>query len=109
MSKYKYPGFDKLEEDSPLFRALPLCDILHSFFGDRDFSYISAAAFPLELIELILHYLKYEKNIAPDAIDDFSKKYLTEDPLCTIGKLLTFFGDEKFNRMIAELKMLSDN
>ncbi len=109
MKKYKYCGFDKLEENSILLRALPLCDILHSFLGERDFSYISAARFPIELTELILHYLKYEKNVAPDVIDNFSKKYLTEDPLCPIDKLLSIWDDEKFDKMIAELKLLSDN
>lgn len=109
MSKYKYPGFDKLEEDSVLFRALPLCDILKLLLGERDFSYISSAQYPLELTELILHYLKYEKNVATDVIDSFLKKYLTEDPLCQIDKLLSIWGDEKFEKMISELKMLTNN
>lgn len=109
MNNYKYLGFDKLEENSPLFRALPLCDILHSFLGDRDFSYISAAAFPIELVELILHYLEYEKNTDRELICDFSKKYLTEDSLCPINKLLELWGEDKFEEMIAELKTLSDN
>lgn len=77
--------------------------------GERDFSYISSAQYPLELAELILHYLKYEKNVATDAIDSFSKKYLTEDSLCPIDKLISIWGDEKFDKMIAELKLLSDN
>lgn len=109
MSKYKYPGFDKLEEDSVLFRALPLCDILYPFFGERDFGYIESSMFPIELTELILHFLKYEKNVSSELIDSFSKEYLTEDSLCSIDKLLSIWGDEKFDKMIAELQMLSDN
>ncbi len=109
MSNYKYPGFDKLEENSPLFRALPLCDILHSFLGERDFSYISASLFPIELVELILHYLEYDKKINSELIGDFSKKYLTEDSLYPIDELLKLWGDEKFDRMITKLKTLSDN
>ena len=76
MSKYKYPGFDKLEEDSVLFRALPLCDILYPFFGERDFGYIESSMFPIELTELILHFLKYEKNVSSELIDSFSKNIL---------------------------------
>ena len=102
----KYPGFDKLEEGSPLFYALPLCEILRSFWGDRDFSYISAAMFPIELTELILNFLKYDKMIDSNAIDDFSKRFLTEDPLCPIDALLALWGTEKFNQMTSELQIL---
>ncbi len=109
MSKYKYPGFDKLEENSELLRALPLCDIVHSFFGERDFSYISAALFPIELTELILHCFEYEKKIDRQVIDNFSKQYLTEDSLCPIDKFLMLLGEEKFNQMIAELQKINDN
>ena len=103
----KYPGFDKLEEGSPLFHALPLCDILHSFLGERDFSYISAAMFPVELAELILNFLKYDKGLDSNTIDNFSKRFLTEDYLCPIDKLLTHWGVEKFNQMVTELQNLS--
>ena len=103
----KYPGFDKLEEGSPLFHALPLCDILHSILGERDFSYISAAMFPIELTELILNFLKYDKMIDSNAMEDFSKRFLTEDSLCPIDTLLALWGTEKFNQMITELQILS--
>ena len=105
-AKMSYPGFDKLEDDSPLFRSLPLCDMLHSFLGDRDFSYISAAYYPLELTELIFHYLEYQKGVRREVIDNFSNEHLTEDSLCPIDKLLTLYGEEKFSKMITELQAL---
>lgn len=108
MSKYKYPGFDKIDNDSPLLLSLTLCDILHSFFGERDFSYISAALYPLELTELILHYLEYDKKVDKKLIDDFSKKYLTEDSLCPVHKLLGLWGKDKFDQMTVELQNLAD-
>lgn len=107
MEHYNFPGFDKLEEGSPLYLALPLCEILHSFLGDRDFSYISAAMYPIELVELILHFLKYDKKIDQDKIKDFGDKYLTEDSLCPIEKLLAVEDSDKFFQMIADLKKLA--
>lgn len=104
MNKYEYRGFDKLDEDSSVKLALPLCDILRSFLGERDFSYISAAFYPIEMVELILHYLKYEKSIDSS---DFAAKYLTEDSLCPIDSLLAQWDTEKFNQMIAELSLLA--
>ncbi|MBQ2241180.1 MAG: hypothetical protein II319_03455 [Clostridia bacterium] len=107
MKYCNFPGFDKLEEGSPLYLALPLCEILHSFLGDRDFSYISAAMYPIELVELILHYLKYDKKIDRAKIKDFEKKYLTEDSLCPIEKLLAAEDSDIFFQMLADLKKLS--
>ena len=107
MEYYNFPGFDKLEEGSPLYLALPLCEILHSFLDNRDFSYISAAMYPIELVELILHYLKYDKKIDRAKIKDFEKKYLTEDSLCPIEKLLAAEDSDKFFQMVADLKKLS--
>lgn len=109
MAQYKYPGFDKLEENSPLFSVLPLCDILRSFLGERDFSYISAAMFPIELVEFILHYFVFEKKVNSEIINNFSKQYLTEDPLCPIEKLLKLWGNEKFQQMISELQNIYNN
>ena len=107
MGNYKYPGFDKLPEDSPIKLSLPLCDILHSMFGDRDFAYISAAYYPLELTELILYRLKYDRGI--DVIEYFSKKYITMDTLCPIDTLLELWGLDKFNQMIEELQNIAEN
>ncbi len=108
MKHYNFPGFDKLEEGSPLYLTLPLCKILQSFLGDRDFSYISAAMYPIELVELILHYLKYDKKIDRVKIKNFSKKYLTEDSLCPIEVLLAADGSDKFFQMVADLKKLAE-
>lgn len=107
MKNNNFPGFDKLEEGSPLYLALPLCEILHSFLGDRDFSYISAAMYPIELVELILHYLEYDKKIDQAKIKDFWEKYLTEDSLCPIEELLAAEDSDKFFQMVADLKKLT--
>ncbi len=109
MKTYNFPGFDRLEKDSPVKYAIPLCNILRSFIGESDFSYISAAFYPLEMLELILHYLKYDKELDSDVIDNFSQKYLIEDSLCPIDTLIELWGVEKFNQMIAELQMLAGN
>ena len=106
MEKYNYPGFDKLEENSPLLRSLPLCDILHDLIGDLDYPYVSTALYPLELTELILYHLKSHKGV--DMIEYFSQKYITEDTLCPINTLLELWGDEKFNQMISELQNIAE-
>ena len=84
MANCKYPGFNKLEENSLLFLSLPLCDLLRELIGKRDYAYISSALYPLELTELILHYLKYDRGI--DDGGEFAQKYLTEDSLCPRGR-----------------------
>ena len=38
MANCKYPGFNKLEENSPLFLSLPLCDLLRELIGERDYA-----------------------------------------------------------------------
>lgn len=54
-----------------------------------------------------LHYMKHNNGVATEQIDDFAKKYLTEDSLCQIDELLELWGDEKFDQMIADLDELS--
>lgn len=105
MANCKYPGFNKLEENSPLFLSLPLCDLLRELIGKRDYAYIASALYPLELTELILHYLKYDRGI--DDGGEFAQKYLTEDSLCPIDKLIELWGMEKFNQMIEDLQILA--
>ena len=107
MEKYNYPGFDKLEENSPLLHTLPLCNILHDLIADRDYPYVSTALYPLEMTELILYHLKFHKGI--DVIECFSQKYITEDTLCPINTLLELWGVEKFNQMIEELQNIAEN
>ena len=63
--------------------------------------------YPIELVELILHYLKYDKKIDQAKIKDFGDKYLTEDSLCPIEKLLAAEDSDKFFQMIADLKKLA--
>ena len=46
-------------------------------------------------------------TVVAHAIEDFSKRFLTEDSLCPIDTLLTLWGTEKFNQMITELQILS--
>ena len=107
MEGYKYPGFDKLDADAPLWRSIPLCDVLRSFLGERDFSYIGSANFPLEMSELILFYLEYERGVDKSVLDAFAKNYFTEDSICPIEKLIELWGDEKFEQMIADLQDLA--
>ena len=63
--------------------------------------------YPIELVELILHFLKYDKKIDQDKIKDFGEKYLTEDSLCPIEKLLAAEDPDKFFQMVADLKKLA--
>jgi hypothetical protein len=49
--------------------------------------------------------LKYDRGI--DDGGEFAKKYLTEDSLCPIDKLIELWGMEKFNQMIEDLQILA--
>lgn len=107
MDKYQFRGFDQLEEDSVLLLSLPLCEILHSLMGHRNYSYIAEANYPIELVETILHFLKYEKGVDEALLDEFAAKYVTVDSLYPMDKLLELWGREKYDRMVAELKELN--
>ncbi len=108
MEKNKHLGFEHLEEDSVLFLTFPLCEMLHSFIGDRDYSYLSMAMYPIEICEIILHFLEYTKGVDKKLLRSFSEKYLTEDSLCPIDRLLELWGRKKYDNMISEIKNLAE-
>ena len=108
MTKHIYRGFDNLDADCLAFHALPLCDILHSFIGERDYSYIEAVFFPIELVEYILCLAQFEKNVDVAVVEQFKSKYLTVDSLYPIARLIELWGLEKFNQMISELRALCE-
>ncbi len=98
-----------MEADDPRHHAVPLCDVLRAV-ADRktNICYIADSMFPLELTELILHFLEYNKGVPRDVLEDFRKRYITMDTLCPIGKLLNLWGLDKFNMMIRELEVMAE-
>ena len=108
MAKYKCPEFDRLEEGHIYFQTLPLCEILQTFIGDRDYGYLDVAMYPIEICEVILHFLEHTKGVDKELLRSFSEKYITVDSLYPIDKLIELWGREKYDNMIADIKKLAE-
>ena len=83
--------------------------VLEKLIKDSKTAYLMACVYPVDAIKEYLKYLVYEKDISGIKAREFEEKYLYPGNGFPIYKLIALFGEEKYYRMLDELKALAES